>query len=199
MRRIRILTSQSLTVLPAALLLLLIFEQPAIADTIYTYTGNPFTSAAPNPYGLSTLDYITASFTWEGSSLICPTSCQIPLSIVSMTLVRPDASDVPVLLIVPGWPGAGLAEVQTDASGAITDWAFYGCLIFGCEDKRVHTDNRAGVPVMDWATWNNWYAFNQNDPGVWTMTPAPVPEPTTFLTFGSGLAFLGGLIRKKWL
>lgn len=198
---------KSVVFMLVATFLLLVQAKPALADTLYTYTGNDFTSLqAPQGYitNLSTSDFISVSFTISGSPLVCLTLCTISPSDITISIDGPNGTLISSTLTCSQVNGASDcvgAEIQTNASGTITAWEFNGCLSVGgfgnCEDKHASTFNLPGVPlgVTDSAIIGNAIVLNSNDPGTWTVTT--VPEPATFTTLASGLAFLFGIARKK--
>jgi hypothetical protein len=185
------LTAKQYIWLPALILLLLVFQRSAAADTLYTYTGNDFTSfdaPAGYPTNLSTSEHVFVSFTITGPPLVCLTLCSISPNDLSLSVEGPGVAIFSADI--------QLAMVQTDSSGAIVAWEFGGCIDL-CEDRHISTANVPGG-IGDGAIYGNAIVSNFNDPGVWTMTTiSPVPEPTTFATFASGLALLAGVIRRR--
>src|SRR6202041_2993275 len=136
---------------------------PALADTVYTYTGNPFTQVvAP----ITTSDFVTASFTV--ASPLAPNS--------------EFSNETPGVIV-------GL-NFWTDSQGNIVDWIF-GAEAEPVPGQ-IETD-RAEISSFDfvgdhYGTVNQ--SLNSNNPGVWTIstsTPPAVPEPQSLLLVATGL------------
>ena len=166
----------------------------ALADTVYTYTGNPFT---PSPVGIYTSsDFITGSFT------------------VATTL----AADSPYGAITPesftfsdgiqtfNSLSTSLAffAVATDDTGNIVGW--YISLTADDHVASLNTSTGNVIGVNDEAKIDQAgtidRVFARNDPGTWTESstdPSPVPEPSSIVLFGTGALGLAGSVRRKFL
>jgi len=128
------------------------------------------------------------SFTIAGPPLVCLTSCSIA------------ATD----LCVGVQHGCGfnvLGSLQTDSSGKIVAWDFFGCNVplsdSGCEDEFIETSFGFGNngDVIEVGNFTAGSTF----PGTWFRNvPSPVPEPTTLATLASGLVLLAGVARGRW-
>lgn len=170
---------------------------PALADTVYTYTGNPFTQVvAP----ITTSDFVTASFTV--ASPLAPNS-EFSNEILGALPFNPISWDVSTAgyTISNATPGVivGL-NFWTDSQGNIVDW------IFGAEAEsvpgQIETD-RAEISSFDfvgdhYGTVNP--SFNSNNPGVWTIstsTPPAVPEPQSLLLVATGLLGVLSTVRRN--
>jgi len=186
--------------LPAVIVFLLVFQRPAAADTIYTYIGDDFsifgqpvnTGGIPNPF--STEDHLFVSFTIAGPPLVCITSCSIA------------ATDLCIGVQFPNGPSHGcgfnvLGSLQTDSSGKIVAWSFFGCNVppsdSGCEDELIGTTSGFGKGNGDFVEVGNFFAMGSA--GTWFRNvQSPVPEPTTLATLASGLVLLAGVARRRW-
>src|SRR5438477_4722987 len=125
---------------PAVIFLLVAFQRPASADTIYTYIGDDFNffqqpenAGVPNPF--TSEDHLFVSFTIAGPPLVCLTSCSISATDLCLGVQGPN-----------GAHGCGfniIGSLQTDSSGRIVAWDFSGCNVppgdFGCEDESIFT------------------------------------------------------------
>jgi hypothetical protein len=185
-------------------LLLIVCAAPASADTVYTYIGNPFTTFQ------DFFPYYFAPCYSGGCQLQGSFDVAQPLgpnlNNYSPTLLNYGFAVVPVLGI--GFPAPGWLMVSTDSSGAIIDWNFQFQLNFGSYNGLVNYFLISGSSTSDYAqiaeiTGGGHQAYysggNYGSPGTWTVSPAPapVPEPGSIVLFGTGLAALGGLVRRR--
>jgi hypothetical protein len=152
----------------------------AAADTVYTYTGNDFTTAT-SPY--TTSDSITGSFTVATplgdnlvDSVIDPSSFTFSDGVNTITTANA-VSDT--------------FEVSTNASGAIISWSI--SIIGSTSDLQTY--NVPGdpdfisdaVPVI--GPHHGTLANNTLDPGTWTVSvplaPLPLYVQLTVITLGA--------------
>jgi hypothetical protein len=62
-----------------------------------------------------------------------------------------------------------------------------------CEDQLIGTGTGGDGGIF------GEFIGGSTAPGAWFRNvPNPVPEPTTFATFASGLALLAGVVRRRW-
>ncbi len=169
----------------------------AFASVVYTYTGNPFTSA----YGLlSTTDRVTGSFTLP-TAIGDDFNGEIHPSQYSFT-----AGDG--VIFDQSTPNGGIQlNIQTDALGYITGW-YVGVFINNVADA-----NTCGKPKsftacfateddanLDAPTYPVSAGVNDNSPGTWSDTAthsAEAPEPSSLEILTIGLLALGIVARKR--
>lgn len=157
------------------MVLLFAFSRPALADTLYTYVGGDMAGLTGNP-PFTTSSQVIVSFTLPGP-IICLTACS----------VSPIAFNITTTVGGVGSPFASFL-IQTNSLGVIVGWDIRACdnPPPGCEDFISTTTSG------DEAIIGQSFAFGP--PGAWTITT--VPEPATFTMIGSGVALLGGLVRR---
>ena len=187
-------------VLSAALLVL---PLPLMADTIYTYTGNPFNTFSPgSPY--TTSDFVSGSFTVAS-----------PLAANEATVVTPIS-----YTFSDGLQSANNSNssptsffVATNASGDIQAWdltleissnisgnsfieTFEDGLSLSFEDLAIPPPTSLGESLQ-----SNQSAFNTFDPGTWTVSTttaaAATPEPASLLLTATGLLGAAATIRRR--
>jgi hypothetical protein len=158
-----------------------------MADTVYTYTGNPYQVAS---YSYTTSDFISGSFT-------VATSLAPNLSDYAVAPIASDFSD--------GVESSASLDihVSTDASGDIVQWilifdtaTFGGAMVESVFDpSSVYGEDSATSVAIDQAI-----AYNYDEPGAWaesTTDQTAAPEPASLFLVAAGLLAAAGLGRRR--
>ena len=173
---------------------------PAKADSVETYTGNPYTTVGS---GYTTANFITATLTFAN-----PLPADASLAYGFGGIGTPTATD-PLLAFVIS-DGAATFNLSnginiflvTGSEGQIVSW-FVGACAAPCS-SALNIDTQFGLPFpfttagIDGSTQGSSgtaLAYNTGDPGKWTT----VPEPSGLLMLGVGILSLVGLSLKKSL
>ena len=149
--------------------------QPAKADTVYTYTGKPFTIVSA-PY--ATTDFVSGTLT-----LATPLAPNLPLSDVT-GIDSLSLSDGVQTLSFAMSPPLESIKVSTDASGKITGWYVFLGL------SATHYISTQDTPIITadaGSLSSTQQADNDMTPGVWTSSASTTPEPASLALFAAGL------------
>jgi len=179
-----------------------ILTMPLMAASIYTYTGNDFTTAT-GPV-LTTSDSITGSFT-----VATPLAANLDgVSVTPVSFSFTDGADVfsntsPNIGVCSCSPT--FADISTDASGNIINWDISFTLGELGSTSMTTVDANLGVirglVIEDSANFDNTgtdTASNSIDAGRWTTgTASAAPEPGSLVLLGMGLAGLAGAVRLR--
>lgn len=184
--------------LPGLVMGLCLFAASARADTIYTYTGNPFTV-------FSGLD-------------ACPPVCNIS---GSFTLASPLAANLPFEAITPtafsftdgsvtvteGASEGGRFEVATDSGGNISFWEIalgsgqpFGpgvCTSLDTVRDPIGSPQDNSINVVCSTDAPIGTALVNSNPGSWSSST--VPEPGTLILVGIGLLGIAGTVLRSHL
>ena len=151
----------------------------ANAEVIYSYTGNHFTNVS-GPY--TTSDMVTVSIELA-DPIVSPNLQRIsPISFRFADGVREitdtDTTSADFFVSTDSMANVSLWLMDADFSGGTIATANLGSPNLGIRDvgqSFILDTGNIGVGVVT------------NDPGVWQLTPVPVPEPSTL----AGLGLLG--------
>jgi hypothetical protein len=166
----------------------------AKASTIYTYTGNAYTSCggtycSGGPCALS----VVFATTLTGSSL-----ANLPYTDISATITSFTFTD-----------GSGLTlhshlqslAISTNASGNISTWLIGACGTTCDTQMQTNWHSPFGfIPGADFsettASFAGSYGFISANPGIWAST---IPEPSTFVLLATSLLVFGTVLaRRAW-
>jgi hypothetical protein len=182
----------------------------AVADTVYTYTGTPYTSCIASYACNGTTPSLTVTLDLGSALASGLSNADISGSINAFSF-----SDGIAVSITNTNATASEFFVSTDASGNIVGWDLiaaencysgFDCFESGYGGNLAETSGGSGNFPQD-DTFNNIPGPNgpiilgggesMNAPGTWTtVDPTSTPEPSTLLLFSSGLIGLGFMKRK---
>ena|SRR5437773_8859500 len=192
---------QQLVVTLFMMLIVCCFAPSAQADTVYTYTGNDYTTCGGTyctggPYALSA----TFATTLTGSALD-----NLPFTNITATITSFKFTDGSGLTLdntndlVLGSPDI---EISTNASGNIVAW-FAGAYTFPATTQmQTNWDSPFSFfPGADFSETTPSFAgdfgFIGSDPGTWRMVSTATPEPSTFLLLATGLLVFGIVLARQ--
>ena len=167
----------------------------AKAGTIYTYTGNAYTTCGGTyctggPYALS----VAFTTTLTGSSL-----ANLPFTDISATITSFTFTDKSGLTLHSSLQSLGISTI---ASGEISTWLIGACGTTCDTQMQTNWLSPFGfIPGADFSETTASFAGNYGiifaTPGTWVAST--IPEPSTFVLLATGLLVLGTVLaRRAW-
>jgi len=172
-----------------------IFLAPsAKAGTIYTYTGNAYTTCGGTyctggPYALS----VAFTTTLTGSSL-----ANLPYTDISATITSFTFSDGNGLTIQSSLQSL---DISTNVSGNISTWLIGVCGATCNIQMQTNWHSPFGfIPGADFSETTASFAGNYGivfgNPGTWVAS-STIPEPSTFVLLAIGLLVFGTVRARR--
>jgi len=200
--------TKNLTAAGAALAISLLSAASASAVEVYTYTGNTFGYVTNDgvPYGTG---HLAGSFT---TALPIPNSFTGIVNPVDFHFEFKDSLDIPAITpLQQGDLFSSSFKISTDSSGHIINWTISllnSKQILGpiYSIFQINTQYEAsgavdfGVHLVCLNIFQDCRSVESQslfgNPGSWTNSSAPVPEPHVWINFLLGFGLLGAALRR---
>jgi hypothetical protein len=192
---------KSLWITPAVLFVA-IGSPNARADTVYTYAGNAYTFCLGTYTCTGTTPALSLTFatTLMGAQLDNLSNHPISASTFSFT-------DGTGLYITQANAVSDNIFISTGPTGAITGWFIVGLTTEPPPLTLFRINSWFNTPEAQGATVDNSFVGPNppiigigevlDDPGVWSSSSSPIPEPSSSLLFGTGLLGLLALAARS--
>ena len=170
-------------VLALGMLFAFLVTSPVHADTVYTYTGTPFTTCFGNYTCTSTGPQISITF-----DTTTPLPANLPYATeisneVRMTFVIRDGTGFSL-----GGTDLSVLAVGTDANGNINQWSVFALDYQGdMGSSDIAGQSLDFSNILDAGTLVGGGDTRGGPPGTWTVN---TPEPSILLLLGAGLLSL---------
>lgn len=198
------LRAKSITLIGFLGLLCFLLPGPLQADTIYTYTGNAYTSCSGTYTCTGTSPFLSATLDVAAGT---------PLANLPPVQNGGGGANITAdILSFSITDGAGLSLTQanttlasfligTDASGDIASWDIFASTL-GSSGPTMFAQTFS-IPSIQFSTDqsgtslnNGTFRYGENhDPGTWVM--ATTPEPSSLILLGTGFLSIVGVWRWK--
>ena len=183
-------------VVSAIALVALLLPGSALADVVYTYTGNSFDYVGTDP----DVTHVSGSFTLplalpaDTTSILTPDTVGGTITDYQFTDGRSiwDKSNyIEYTNPLPQW--SSIISVTTNAGGGIDSWYINIYSPSGLINSNNAPYDGTLIREDGAQQWDNYNAFNDNAPGGWVVSPEPA---TLSLLALGGLAVLRRRLRK---
>jgi hypothetical protein len=173
---------------------------PAQADVIYTYTGQHFSYVGTGP----DVTHVSGFFTLS-TPLAANTSAYLTPYTVGGAINNFDFTDGRLTWNIGNyaatWPTSSDSQffVTTDASGGIANWDIIIEGYVSFEGGDISTCNTPSCVSDGTSIYNNYDAYNFNQPGTWTVSGVAIPEPSSAPLLVAGLLGLVAVVLRRKL
>jgi hypothetical protein len=174
---------------------------PALADEMYTYTGNSYNLCSGSYVSPCSQYRITGSFTTTLD--LFHLQNVVNFVIPSYDIASFSFLDGSGLAINQSNARTSLFEITTNSFGNIASPQGWNVFLVGQtgEMSTSSCDIAPCIGAQDWSQTVDGYAQGAfENPGVWAgPAPVPTPEQSTVILFGAALLGLIGMgLRKEW-
>jgi len=189
------------------LVCLMFWPQPAVADTMTTYTINFTTTSGIAPTSASyTWDVppgsVTGYFTsfqvvWDGVTFDMTTSANEPFS-GNAGLCEAYGSSGGLAIVTETLPGPPNCFFQYSWDAFVRSSAGTTTVFFNLDADNVVGGNYVGTDAIQGQV-NLDPSLTDSGTGTWSVTPSSLPEPDSLHLVGAGLLALGLALRRRRL